>query len=127
VRLFPKLLNYGPDMAGHQLHLYAWLQYGSSVVGLAAVLAAIALWLHHAPRPQPPPPRRIAPAERALWIVLYLTLPLALAGLALLALLHRHVPLFSGSALDSLGAAGMRDAAVSLVLISALIRARLTP
>ncbi|HTT04119.1 MAG TPA: DUF4184 family protein [Steroidobacteraceae bacterium] len=125
VRLFPTLLDYGPNMAGHQLHLYAWLQYGSSVVGLAVVLAAIALWLHHAPTPQPPPARRISPGERALWVVLYLVLPVALAAFSLLGVLHRHVPLFSKSVLDYVGVAAMRDAAISLLLISALIRARL--
>lgn len=125
VRLFPTLLNYGPDMAGHQLHLYAWLQYGSSVVGLAVVLAAIALWLYHAPAPRPAPVRRLSPTERALWIVLYLLLPIALAAFTLMGVLRHHVPLLSRSALDYLGTAAMRDAAVSLLLISALIRARL--
>ena len=41
VRMFPLLTDYGPEMAGHPLHLYRWLQYGSSLLGLAVVLAAL--------------------------------------------------------------------------------------
>lgn len=126
VRLFPQLLDYGPNMAGHQLHLYAWLQYGSSIVGLAAVLAALGLWLHHARAPQPAPLRRMAPAERVLWILSYLALALlVLLGLGLMPVLHRRWPLLSGSTLDYLGVTGMRGAGLSLLLISALVRARL--
>ncbi|HEX4050617.1 MAG TPA: DUF4184 family protein [Steroidobacteraceae bacterium] len=126
VRLFPQLLNYGPNMAGHQLRLYVWMQYGSSVVGLAVVLAALAVWLRHAPTPASPPVRHLQLPERVLWILLYVTVPLAaLVGHAVLTVLHAHVPLLSRSALEASGVAGMRGAAVSLLLISALVRARL--
>lgn len=128
VRLFPQLLDYGPDMAGHQLRLYVWLQYGSSVVGLAVVLAALALWLRHTPVPASPPPRRMQPPERVVWIVLYLTLPLAaVLGHALLTALHAGVPLLSRAGVEDAAVAGMRGAAVALLLISALVRARLAP
>src|SRR5665213_3023818 len=69
VRLFPQLLNYGPEMEGHSLQLYRWLQYGSSVVGLLIVAAALAQWLRHAPAPVPPPPRRLARRERGYWLL----------------------------------------------------------
>jgi hypothetical protein len=126
VRLFPQLLDYGPNMAGHSLRLYVWLQYGSSVVGLALVLAALALWLHHAPALTARPVRRMPFAERVVWIVLYVALPLAvMVGFAGLIALHAHEPLLSRGAVEDTAVAGMRGAAVSLLLISALIRARL--
>lgn len=127
VRLFPQLLDYGPNMAGHQLRLYVWMQYGSSVVGLAVVLAALALWLYHAPALTTRPVRRMQLAERIVWIVLYVALPLALmAGFAGLIALHAHEPLLSRSTVEDTAIVGMRGAGISLLLISALIRARLT-
>lgn len=126
VRLFPQLLHYGPDMAGHDLRLYAWLQYGSSVVGLAVVAAALALWLHHAPAPHPRPSRRLSAAERWLWGLLYTVPPvLAVLLLRLLPMLRGHAPVLTGSGLGSLAIAGMRAAAVSLLAISALLLMRL--
>jgi Domain of unknown function (DUF4184) len=126
VRLFPQLLDYGPEMAGHSLRLYIWAQYGSSVVGLALVLAALWLWLKHAPAPQPPPVRRLALPERAVWIFIYLGVPAAaVVAFALRPLLAEHAPLFSGSALGSLAVAAMRATALSLLLVSVLLRVRL--
>src|ERR1700688_3085548 len=71
VRMFPLLTDYGPEMAGHPLHLYRWLQYGSSLVGLAVVAGALALWLRHAPAPATSPPRRIGAYERMVWLSAY--------------------------------------------------------
>jgi len=65
--MFPLLSDYGPEMAGHHLQLYGWLQHGSSLVGLAVVVLALALWLGNAPAPAKPPVRRIAPLERLVW------------------------------------------------------------
>src|ERR1700689_4490233 len=71
VRMFPLLTDYGPEMAGHSLHLYRWLQYGSSLLGLALVAMALVLWLRHAPAPAKAPLRRIGARERALWLSAY--------------------------------------------------------
>jgi hypothetical protein len=126
VRLFPGLTDYGPDMAGHSLQLYRWLQYGSSVVGLVVVAAALALWLRHAPSPQPPPARRLARIERILWLAAYVALPLAATLWAMLVPLSLgHSPLASGGALGRVAIMGLRASALSLLLISALIRVRL--
>ncbi|HEY4975272.1 MAG TPA: DUF4184 family protein, partial [Steroidobacteraceae bacterium] len=76
VRLIPFLTDYGPEMSGHPLHLYRWLQYGSSMVGLAVVAAALLLWLRHAPAPLEPPPRRLSRPERLAWLGAYLLPPL---------------------------------------------------
>src|SRR5579872_4328634 len=48
VRFFPFLSDYGPEMAGHSLQLYRWLQYGSSVFGLVVTAVALLLWLRRA-------------------------------------------------------------------------------
>lgn len=126
VRLFPQLLNYGPEMAGHSLRLYIWAQYGSSVFGLVVVLAALWLWLRHAPTPRPRPLRRLALPERALWISLYVALPIAaVVAFALRPLLTEQVPLLSGDALGDLAITAMRATAISLILFSALLRVRL--
>jgi hypothetical protein len=126
VRMFPLLTDYGLEMGGHALHLYRWLQYGSSVFGLAVVAAALVVWLRHAPAPREPPARRFSPPERLAWLCVYL-LPLVLA---MAWFLWRGRPagqssLESGTALGALAIVGMRSAAASLLLVSALIRTRL--
>jgi len=126
VHLFPGLTEYGPDMAGHSLQLYRWLQYGSSIVGLAIVAAALVLWLRHAPAPHPPPARRLGRPERTLWLAAYVALPLAATiWAALLPLSLGHSPLASGHALGRVAIMSLRASALSLLLISALIRVRL--
>ena len=127
VRMFPLLTDYGPEMAGHAVHLYRWLQYGSSVFGLAVVVAALSLWLHHAPALVEPPIRRIARPERLAWLGAYL-LPslLAIAWLLWRPWPAGQSPLESGEALGGVAAVGMRSAAASLLLVSVLIRARLS-
>jgi hypothetical protein len=125
--MFPLLTDYGPEMAGHAVHLYRWLQYGSSVFGLAVVVAALSLWLHHAPALVEPPIRRIARPERLAWLGAYL-LPslLAIAWLLWRPWPAGQSPLESGEALGGVAAVGMRSAAASLLLVSVLIRARLS-
>ncbi len=126
VRLFPQLLDYGPQMAGRQLRLYIWAQYGSSVVGLAVVAAALCVWLRHAPAPRPRPVRRLALHERASWILLYIVpASVAVVWFALRPLLAMHVPLFSGDALGLIAVTAMRAAALSLLLVSVLLWVRL--
>jgi hypothetical protein len=126
VRMFPLLTDYGPDIDGHSLHLYRWLQYDSSIVGLAVVLAALLLWLRHAPTPIEPPVRRIARWERLAWLGACLLAPLlAIAWSIWHARPGGVSPLANGLALGYIAGMGMRGAAASLLVFSALIRARL--
>jgi hypothetical protein len=126
VRMFPLLTDYGPEMSGHPLHLYRWLQYGSSLFGLAVVAAALILWLRHAPAPREPPLRRLARPERLAWLGVYLLPALVAMGwLFLRPWGAGQSPLANGSALGTVASDGMRGAAASLLLVSILIRARL--
>ena len=126
VRMFPLLTDYGPEMGGHSLHLYRWLQYGSSVVGLAVVAAALILWLRHAPAPIEPPIRRIARPERLAWLSAYILPPLLAVGWTVW---HQtsigQSPFASAWALGWVALVAMRGAAASLLLVSVVIRARL--
>lgn len=126
VRMFPLLTDFGPEIDGHSLHLYRWLQYGSSVVGLAVVLAALILWLRHAPTPSQPPVRRIARGERLVWRGAYLLPPLLAMGWVIRGVSSGNFsPLVNGVALGQVAVMGMRGSAASLLLVSVLIRARL--
>ncbi len=126
VRMLPVLDAYGPGFAGHSLRVYAWLQYGSSVLGLAVVILALASWLRHAPVPVPGPRRRIAGAERIAWSCAYALVPL----LALVASVARHSaaghpPWLSAWAIGRDAAAFLRGGALSLVVVSLALRLRL--
>jgi membrane-bound metal-dependent hydrolase YbcI (DUF457 family) len=125
VRMFPVLSDYGPEMAGHWLHVYRWLQYGSSLVGLAVVAAALMLWWRHAARPAEPLHRRLGPSERRAWLGVYLALPLLdIAWSIWRSWFAEFTQLGSGGALRSVAEAAMRGAAVALLLVSALILLR---
>jgi hypothetical protein len=115
VRMFPLLTDYGPEMAGHPLHLYRWLQYGSSLLGLAVVAAALTLWLRHA----------AAPPERVAWLSAYVLPSLLATGWLLWREWAAGAPLESGNVLESVAVVGMRTAAASLLLVSSLLRTRL--
>lgn len=126
VRMFPLLTDYGPEMSGHPLHLYRWLQHGSSLVGLAVVAAALVLWLRHAPTPLERPLRRIGLRERLAWLGAYMLPPiLVMAWLLLRQWPVGQSPFTNGASLGSVAVDGMRCAAASLLLVSALIRTRL--
>ncbi|HEY2418253.1 MAG TPA: DUF4184 family protein [Steroidobacteraceae bacterium] len=126
VRMFPVLKDYGPEVVGHTLRLYAWLQYGSSIIGLIIVIAALVLWLNHVPQPPRHPPRRIARAERWLWGSLYLGLPLlAIAVTFWHTSAQGQLILAIGIWLDQVAIAGMRASVLSLLIVSLLLRARL--
>jgi hypothetical protein len=123
-RMFPLLTDYGPEMGGHPLHLYRLLQYGSSALGLLALLLALLVWWLHARPPQPPPNRRVAAWERALWFGAYMLLPLA----DVLSHALREWPVTAAefsSFLRVIAIGGMRWALAGLLLVSALLRLRL--
>ena len=125
VRLFPALTDFGPEMSGHPLHLYKWLQYGSSVIGLAVVAGALVLWLLHAPKPIEAPARRIAPPERLAWLGAYVLPPvLAAAWLASRPWAPNMTPFNNSIALGAVAILGVRTAADTLLLVSVLILAR---
>jgi len=125
VRMFPLLTDYGPEMGGHSLHLWRWLQYGSSIFGLVAVGAALAVWMRHAPAPAEPVARRIERRERLLWVCAYLLPPLLIMAWSFVRqTLGGMSPLTNGFALGLVFVRGMRYAAGSLLFVSTLIRAR---
>jgi hypothetical protein len=126
VRMFPVLDEFGPEIDGRSIHLWRWLQYGSSIFGLIVVIVALVLWLRHARAPTPRPQRRLNGAERGLWIGAYVALPL----LAIVAsYLHTRepgvVPIPLGSVLTLMAINAMRASLVSLVIVSLALRARL--
>lgn len=126
VRFLPFLTDYGPQMGGHALRLYRWLQYGSSVLGLLAVLLAVMLWVHHAPRPTSRPRRRLSPEQRHRLAALYLLLPLLALALACAVLLPlRHGVVATGAALSAVAVLLLQASALSLLLVSGLIQVRL--
>jgi hypothetical protein len=126
VRLLAVLDDYGPGIAGHSLRLYTWLQYGSSVLGLAVLALALVLWLRHAPAPVPAPRRRIARRERVGWLCGYLLVPLlALAWSVARQLAAGHPPWLSAWAIVHDAAVFVRGTALGLVLVSLALRLRL--
>jgi predicted secreted protein len=126
VRMFPVLDEYGPEINGYSIHLWRWLQYGSSIFGVIVVTAALIVWFRHAPSPSLPPQRRLRTSERNAWIGLYVALPLLAMTVALL---RMHVagaaPEPFGNILGVLAVDCMRASVVSLVSVSLLLRVRL--
>lgn len=126
VRMFPVLDEVGPDIDGHALRVWRLLQYGSSIVGLVAVIAALWVWLRHAASGvHQPLQRALTLNERRVWWLLYLLIPFAY--LAVSAARHGTGGYWPpiGPRLGSLLYLLMRAAAASLVLVSVLLRARL--
>jgi hypothetical protein len=125
VRAIPMLGFDGPDFIGHPMRLYRWLQLVSSIVGLIIVLAGLALWLRHTPRPIEPLPRRLPVQERVLWSVLYFVPPLLMAAYVVWRVWSWHLPLTREWVLAGIAVNWVRGSALSLLLTSALIRLRL--
>jgi hypothetical protein len=123
VRMFPVLGAYGPELEGHSLHIWRWLQYGSSALGLIAVAAALWLWLRHASVLKPPMPRRLLPRERWLWTALYIASPLTAAGVSWWHARAGSLPV--GAQLEMIAVAGMRTSILSLLCVSAAVLLRL--
>jgi hypothetical protein len=126
VRLFSQLDEYGPGFGGHLLRVYGWLQYGSSVLGLAVVALALALWLHHAPAPAAPPVRRLGRRERSLWLLLYALVPLLAVAWGFGRQFGAgHPRWLSTQAIGREAAWLLRGGAVALIGVSAALQARL--
>ena len=126
VRFLPFLNDYGPEMGGHSLRLYRWLQYGSSLMGLLVVIGALLLWVYHAPRPASPPVRHLSSEQRAQFASLYLLLPLLASAYALVVLAPlRHGVLAPGAAIAAVAVLLLQACVLSLLLVSGLIRLRL--
>ena len=124
--MFPLLTDYGPEIDGHSLHLWRWLQYGSSVFGLAVVGVALVVWMRNAPAPAAPVERHIERRERLLWVCAYLLPPLLIMAWTLVRQwLGGLSPLTNGILLGLVFVRGMRYAAGSLLLVSTMIQARL--
>jgi hypothetical protein len=126
VRVLPFLRDYGPDVAGHPVQLWKWLQWGSSAVGLAIVLIALLVWLSNVPKTNSPAPRRIPRDERLLWLCLYLVPPAVTVSWAIYRAYAMEPPAFESHyhGLGSVAVASIRGGVVSLLFISALLRIR---
>jgi hypothetical protein len=126
VRMFPILDELGPDLDGHALHVFRWLQYASSIFGLVAVVVALLVWMHHAPAAATEPsPRRLGDRERNIWIFGYVVV--LLSGIAAGAWrAHTHMSaLAAGLKIGAIAVSAMRAGAVSLVFVSLLLLLRL--
>jgi len=126
VRMFPILDELGPELDGHTLHLFRWLQYASSIAGLVAVVIALLIWMHHAPAAATVrTPRRLGDLERSIWSSGYIVV--MLAGMAAGPwLAHVHMAaLPTGFKIGTVAISAMRASAVSLLLVSILLLLRL--
>ena len=135
VQMLPFLDDYyGPDLVGHPLRLYRWLQHGSSVLGLLVVMIAAWRWAHDGPTLPPPAatgPRQkwtgLDAAERHRWLLGYVAVPVMLLATSLLLGHRHHHGWYSlGDVVTHLAKVGLGGAAISLVLVSACIRIRVT-
>jgi hypothetical protein len=115
-----------PVLAGPRWQLYRWLQHGSTVVGAAAVLIALWLWVRHAESPNPQPERRLSARERHFWLATYILIPILLVGAAVVQTHYNGWPrLYSTEAMTLFAVTGTNGTALALVFISALVRRRL--
>jgi hypothetical protein len=96
---------------------------------------ALTLWWLHSPGPSEPPVRALGRSERRFWSAVYLLVPLAIGALPVLRIhispvshlirmsLPRHLD--RGLLTGNIAIALVRGCALSLLLVSALIRTRL--
>lgn len=125
VRMLPFLEDFGPGLGNRPMHLYRWLQHGSSVVGLLIVFIAVWLWVRHAQRILGPVERRLAARERYFWTIVYLVIPIAFVGATVFKMHHAGWPrLASTVALTRIAITAILSSALSLIITSALIRRR---
>lgn len=133
VRMLPFLDDYGPDIEGHTLHLYRWLQHASSVVGLLIVVVAAWRWTRGEIRALPVgaqmrearPASELGARERHAWLAAYVLIPTVLLLWSVSPGLHEPRPGLSlGDFLTRLAFLGLGGTGMSLLLVSALIRVR---
>lgn len=134
VRMLPFLDDDGPYVTGNPLPLYQWLQLGSSVVGLAIVLAALWKWTRNdrpldsaaAPATATWPYPDLAAWERLFWLSAYLLVAAVAMLVAVAPELHRGRSWYTvGGMLSRLAFAGLGGLSVSIGVVSALVRLRL--
>ncbi|MFT3905588.1 MAG: DUF4184 family protein [Steroidobacteraceae bacterium] len=129
--LIPGLDNYMVSVAGHPMLLYHLLQYLFSIVGLLLVLWALGRWVRATPRFTGQLQRHLAPGERRRWALGYLILPLLvllLTGMRELRVAQMFGPqiFLSSRSVAHLLIQCMEATSASLIIVSALIRMRLS-
>ena len=125
VRMLPFLEDSGPDIAGHALPLFRWLQHGSSLLGLMVVLWAVWRWTRTAPA-NGSLTTLLSRRERYAWVAAYVLPPLCLLLLAGAWHLHRsRGPLSIDRELTRLAFLTMGGCCATLLGVSALIRVRI--
>jgi hypothetical protein len=125
VRVLPVLGEPGPEVDGSPSYWYRWVQHGSSVLGTAAVLMALWIWVRHARRPHPPPQRRLTARERHRWLAVYVLIPVLQVLAAVVQVHHKGWPrLDSTAALTLFAVTGVNGAILALVFTSALLARR---
>jgi Domain of unknown function (DUF4184) len=100
------------------------VQHGSSVLGVAAVLAALWIWVRHARRHGPVPERRLTARERHRWLAVYVSIPV-LQVMAAVPQIPGGLRFYSTPVLMHLAITGLYSAILALVFTSALVRRRL--
>lgn len=133
VRMLPFLEDTGPDIAGHVLPLYRWLQHSSSLLGLMVVIWAAWRWTRAAPAWHGPATAHDGSAvtllsrrERQVWLAAYMAPPLCVLILAVAWYLHRHPGMFSITReVTRLAYLTMGSGCATLVGVSVLITVRL--
>jgi len=133
VRMLPFLEDTGPDIAGHALPLYRWLQHSSSVLGLIVVLWAAWRWTHatpvvsgHTTTPTGPTVALLPRRERIAWLAAYVLPPLCLLMLAGAWQIHRHKGIaYLGRDVSQLAVLALGSSIATLLAVSALIRVRM--
>ncbi|HMA00012.1 MAG TPA: DUF4184 family protein [Steroidobacteraceae bacterium] len=126
VRMIPVLDDPVVDFAGHRLVGLRLFQDGSSLVGLAVVLAVIIYGLRRHSGPEETPVRMLRPRERHAWILTYAATGLLLAGLFFV--LRRPSYVFAhaiGFVIGNFAIATLRGFAAALILVSLGLNVRL--
>ncbi len=122
-------MNSGPELDGHALHLFRWLQYASSIIGLVAVVVALLVWIYHAPASEGQREHRAGCGRSRTQNLDQHSTPLAspLAGIAAGAWrAHAHMSaLAAGIKVTAVAVSAMRASAISLVFGSLLLLLRL--
>ncbi len=130
VRMLPFLEDTGPDIAGHVLPLYRWLQHSSSVIGLVAVLWAARQWTRSAEVANASAPAPsitlLSQRERMAWLAAYILPPLGILALAAAWHVYHHQGAFSLSReVTRLAYLVMGSSCATLLGVSVLVTVRL--